>query len=293
MIVSASRRTDIPAFYARWFINRVREGFLQVSNPFNPKQIKTVSLAPEAVDCFVFWTKNPLPMLQYLDVLHNYHYYFLYTLNDYPTFIEAGLPSLENRIEACIRLAGKIGKERVVWRYDPILFIDDIDVNYHKKAFEHIITRLHNHTSKCTVSFVDLYSKTRRALGKISSVSHTNKIDLLSYLDSLCRTHDIALQTCSEDTDYSAIGIENGACIDAELISRLTGREVRYRKDRGQRQNCLCTKSVDIGVYNTCRYNCKYCYAIDVNSKHRNPDHDVHSTSLDGRNPTKELKICR
>lgn len=293
MIVSVSRRTDILAFYARWFVNRVRHGFVEVPNPFNPKQIKTVSLALSDVDCFVFWTKNPLPMLQFLDELAGYHYYFLFTLNNYPTSIEAGLPPLDNRIEAFCSLADKIGRNRVIWRYDPILFSENIDANYHKNAFEYIISRIHRHTSKCIVSFVDLYSKTKKALHGLNNISDTEKHDILYHFHSLCLDYGLDLQTCSEDVGSSSYPIKNGACIDAEMIFAIKNKKMKYSKDRGQRKNCLCTKSIDIGVYNTCIYNCKYCYAIDVNSKHRNPNHDVHSTSLNGRSTTKELEICR
>lgn len=149
MIISASRRTDIPAFYAPWFLNRLGEGHVLVPNPFNPRSVSRVSLRPDAVDCIVFWTKNPAPMLPRLGELNGFKYYFQFTLNPYGKDIERNLPSIEERIETFRKLSEMIGKERVVWRYDPILINETYDTRFHREAFARLARKLSNHTERC------------------------------------------------------------------------------------------------------------------------------------------------
>lgn len=164
MILSASRRTDIPNYYSDWFLHRIEEGFVYVRNPMNPHQISKINLSPEVVDCIVFWTKNPKPMLDRLAELKAYSYYFQFTLTGYGTDIEAGVPhKKESIIPTFQSLSGKIGKEKVIWRYDPILFTDKYTPEYHLKAFEQIASALHGYTNKCVISFVDTYVKNKKA----------------------------------------------------------------------------------------------------------------------------------
>ena len=154
MIISASRRTDIPNYYSEWFLNRIKEGYLYVRNPMNPCQISKIPLSPELVDCIVFWTKNPEPMLGRLEALKDYRYYFQFTLTGYGRDIEAGIPHKKNNmIPVFQRLSRMIGKERVIWRYDPILFTDRYTPDYHLSAFEQIAEALQEYTSKCVISF--------------------------------------------------------------------------------------------------------------------------------------------
>ena len=164
MIISASRRTDIPAFYSQWFFNRIKEGYVLVPNPYHPKMISKISLSPAVVDCFVFWTKNPAPMLNQLEKLQDYNYYFQFTLNPYGEKLENHLPSIDKRMDTFKKLADKIGRERVIWRYDPILRNEEYNVSFHQEAFARIAHELKDHTSKCMLGFIDHYPHIRNSI---------------------------------------------------------------------------------------------------------------------------------
>ena len=164
-IISVSRRTDIPAFYENWFFRNLKQGYVFVKNPYNSYQIKKISLKKEDVLCFVFWTKNPFPMFAKLDLLNEYNYYFLFTLNPYGNDIETNVPDKNRLIEIFRTLSEKIGKKRVIWRYDPILLSEKYDLEFHYRQFEFFVEKLHCHTEKCIISFIDFYKKTMNRQG--------------------------------------------------------------------------------------------------------------------------------
>jgi hypothetical protein len=263
LIISASRRTDIPAFYSDWFLRRLAAGFVLVPNPFFPQQLRRVDLAPEAVDCIVFWTKNPGPLLPRLDSLAGYCYYFHFTLNPYGPRIETALPEQPELIATFQALSERIGRERVVWRYDPILFSAAHGLNYHLEQFARLAERLGPYTERCVISFLDFYEKTVRNMAAVAPYDpgDAQLAELAAGLARIARDHGLVLETCCERLDLDAIGIRHGRCIDDRLIARLSPKPVRFRKASGQREGCGCVASVDIGVYNTCRHDCLYCYA--------------------------------
>ena len=156
MILSVSRRTDIPAFYSEWFFNRIKEGFVYVRNPLNIHLVSRISLDPKLIDCIVFWSKNPKPMLKRLDELKDYMYYFQFTINPYNEYLENRVPKKQQIIDTFHKLSSAIGPQRTIWRYDPILLTNDIDINYHVTYFEEIAKRLYGYTNTCVISFVDL-----------------------------------------------------------------------------------------------------------------------------------------
>lgn len=264
MILSVSRRTDIPAYYSEWFLNRIREGFLYVRNPLNPRQISRIELLPQTVDCIVFWTKNPIPMLNRLDELKEYAYYFQFTLTGYGKEIEANLPDKEEALIPAFReLSSIIGKERVIWRYDPILFTGKYSVERHLDTFERYSALLAGYTEKCVISFVDVYAKNRKgmeALG-LEEVSGEELQAFAKRIADMARAKGMRVATCAEAVDLEACGIEHNRCVDGELIERLTGYRIRAGKDKGQREGCGCVESMEVGTYNTCRNGCVYCYA--------------------------------
>ena len=263
MIVSVSRRTDIPAFYSEWFFNRLKEGFVYVVNPMNLKQVSKINLNPETVDCFVFWTKNAGPMLDRLNELRDYKYYFQYTITPYGKDVEEGIFNKKEIINSFKKLSETIGKERVILRYDPILLNSKYTIDYHCKAFERLCKILHNYTYKCVISFIDLYKKTERNTRGLNLIDMTtdNIKEISKKLSIIAYKYGIVLETCSEGYDLREFGIKKGKCIDDELISKITGYELNVKKDNTQRDGCGCVKSVDIGQYNTCRHHCLYCYA--------------------------------
>ena len=163
MILSVSRRTDIPNYYSQWFYNRIKEGFVYVRNPMNTHQVSRIEITPDVVDCIVFWTKNPEPMMERLEELSAYHYYFQFTLTGYGRDMEPGIPhKREKMIPVFQALSDRIGKEKVIWRYDPIIFSQRYTPEYHLKAFEQIAMALKGFTEKCVISFVDEYAKNRK-----------------------------------------------------------------------------------------------------------------------------------
>ena len=265
MIVSVSRRCDIPAYFADWFWGRLEAGYVLVRNPMNPHRVSRIALTPDVVDGFVFWTKNPLPMMDRLDELKQYPYYFQFTLTPYDTGVEENLPSKrEVLIPAFRRLSSMIGAERVIWRYDPILIGDRYTVAYHVEAFRAMCDRLAGYTDTCTVSFLDLYRniKSRIAPLGIRPPDSAEAEEIVCRFAEIAREYGLSVVTCAEDGDYSRWGIGHAACVDAQRLSRIGGIPLAVgKKDKNQRPACGCAESVDIGAYHTCANGCVYCYA--------------------------------
>lgn len=269
MIISASRRTDIPNYYHNWFFNRLHEGFALVRNPMNTHQVSKISLSPEVVDGVVFWTKNPSPMLESLNELKDYTYYFQFTLNAYGKDVEPNVPSKKDFVIPTFKqLSLKIGKERVVWRYDPIFFNSKYTVEYHCKYFEQLCSILHDYTEKCTVSFLDLYKKTERNIAglNIHSTTEEQKMTLMEHFSRIANKYKITIDTCAEDINFERFGIHHAHCIDKKRIEKIGSFRLSVEKDKSQRAACGCVASIDIGSYNTCKNGCLYCYA-NFNSK--------------------------
>lgn len=264
MILSVSRRTDIPNYYSEWFFNRVKEGFLYVRNPMNLRQLSKIDISTEAVDCIVFWTKNPEPMLDRLEELDGYRYYFQFTLTGYGKDIEPNVPHKKDKMLYVFqKLSQKIGSKNVIWRYDPILFTKSYTPEYHISAFRQIASALKGYTEKCVISFADVYAKNRKNM-EMLGVYEPKKTELNGFLKEIAETaraNGIVLASCSESADLSMYGIEHNCCIDKKLIEEITGYQIKAKKDKNQRIECGCVESVDVGTYNTCRNGCKYCYA--------------------------------
>lgn len=308
VIISASRSTDIPAFYAQWFINRLKAGYCVWYNPFNQKPT-FVSFAKCKV--VVFWTKNPKPIIPLLHELdeRGIHYYFQFTLNDYEKQgFEPNVPSIEQRVETFRQLSGLIGKEHVIWRFDPLVVTPQISVRDMLKKVWNVGNLLKGLTNKLVFSFIDIngYRKVQNNLVKETNHFSKETIEESEFTQqqmneiadglSTCRDKwqeegwDIQLATCAEQIDLDSYGIEHNRCIDGELMKRLwsNDKELLYYlnygelperdslfginfsrpplspeklKDKGQRKICGCMVSKDIGMYNTCRHFCVYCYA--------------------------------
>ena len=268
MIISASRRTDIPAYFTEWFLNRVKEGYAVVRNPMNAKQLSRISLDPELVDCIVFWTKNPVPLIPRLDELKDYCYYFQFTLTGYGKDIERNLPDKKKvLIPAFQQLADKIGPERVIWRYDPIMINNRYPLDWHYRAFEEIAGCLKGYTEKCVFSFVDDYFKIKKTLDDMGIYypSDEEMRDMAIRIREIAGANNMKVATCAEKIDLEDLGIDHNACIDKALVERLTGGKIKDTKknlkDAAQRNDCKCMPSKDIGCHNTCSNGCIYCYA--------------------------------
>ncbi len=289
-IISASQATDIPAFHGQWFMNRLHTGHVIWVNPFNNQQS---FISFEKAGAFVFWTKNPRPFFRHLSKLDELgiDYYFHYTLNDYADAgLEPFVPPLESRITAFKELSKRIGKEKVIWRFDPIVLGAGVNANTILLKIKNIGDQLANHTEKMVFSFVDIarYKKIQRNIirtGKnITEPSQQQMLELGQSIANLCRNWGISPATCAEAIDLSPLGISHNKCIDDKLLMRICS-EKNFRlksflnrfipqqhsllgeenctlpKDNGKQPGCGCAVSKDIGMYNTCPHMCVYCYA--------------------------------
>lgn len=293
MIISASRRTDIPAFYAKWFMNRIREGYCTVPNPYNPKQISHISLRPEDVDDIVFWTRYPQPLMPFLNELDDrgYRYYFLYTLMNNPRMLEPKSPSYQKSLNTFQRLSRRIGSEKVVWRYDPMVFTPVTDVSFHRETYQRIAEELRCHTNRSIISVLDIYRKTKKRLAllerngiHIMTPSDEELKKLLESIAASANLNGMKIQSCAEAVTSVWTGIPPGKCIDDGLIRSLFGRDVTYLKDPSQRPRCSCVASRDIGMYDSCLFGCVYCYATTRfdHARDRHSESDPRSPSLTG-----------
>lgn len=285
VIVSASRSTDIPAFYADWFVERLREGWCSWINPFNRQKFR---VSFDRTRMIVFWSKNPKPLLDRLGEIESLgfrNYYFQFTLNDYVREgLEPNVPPLEERIDTFKRLSDRVGKERVIWRYDPLLLTDTVSVDTLVDRIATIGRQLRGYTEKLVFSFIDIadYRKVKNNLAKLDCREFTNgdHVPFARGLSDLNRELGFELATCGELADLDMYGIKHNKCIDDGLIMRLfhddpalmefigaeydmfNGWQIKKsKKDKGQREACGCIPSKDIGMYNTCPHVCKYCYA--------------------------------
>ncbi len=261
MIVTASRRTDIPAFYSAWFLNRLKAGHVLVPNPRNPQRLGRVELSPRIVDCIVFWSKNPAPMFERLGEIESLGYPFIvhFTLTPYGRDIESGLPPKNTLLETFIELARRIGPQRVVWRYDPIIVDGRFSAAWHTERFDALCGVLHPHAHRCMVSFVDPY---KSIAGSFRAVIREEMRAVAAGLSRVAGGYGIALSTCAEEADLDEFGIGHGACVDKKHIEQVIGARLDVKTDMNQREMCLCAEAVDVGAYNTCPHGCRYCYAV-------------------------------
>jgi len=274
-IISASRRSDIPAFHADWFMTRIREGYFERVNPYNRRQVSRISLAPANVEAIVFWSKNPRPFLPHLAELDSrgYQYYFQFTLNPYGEEFEPGLPALRERIDTFRELAARIGPARVVWRYDPVILSSATPVAWHLEAVEELAAALRGRAERLVISFLDFYGKVRSRLEKLHRSSGIACADitlpgmeaqlerLAAGMGRIGAAHGLSVFSCAEEVALERFGIEHGSCIDGDMIRELRGGGGRFLRDKSQRPACRCARSVDMGVYDSCAYGCLYCYA--------------------------------
>jgi len=293
LIISASRSTDIPAFYSNWFMERLRQGYVRWKSPFGGKP-GYVSFAKARV--FVFWSKNPAPFFPVLDMLDRagYGYYFLFTLNDYDAEgIEPNVPSADERIRTFIRLSRRIGKGRVVWRSDPLVLSDRVSVGDLLEKVRSVGDRIAPFTERLVFSFVDIgkYAKVRRNLqaGGFDGLREFTEDEVLEFCEGLATLNKcwgLSVSACAERRDLTTFGIGPGQCISYELLSKEFGDDAELReflhpggqqhvltgngdvpdlslrlRDPGQRNTCRCIVSKDIGQYSTCMHLCAYCYA--------------------------------
>ena len=261
MIINTGCRTDIPAFYAKWLMNRIREGYVLVRNPYNPNQVTKYNLSPEVVDCLAFCTKNPEPMLTYLDELDMYKQYWFVTITPYGKDIEPNVPDKKKVIESFKKLSEHIGVDSIGWRYDPIFIGNGFDVNKHIACFEKMAKELKGYTHNCTISFLDLYEKVKRNAPNIKPPTREEQIEMAKAFSKIGKENNMVIHACCEKTYLSQYGLQCNGCMSQEIVEKAINNTLQPPKRKNLRQECNCLMGNDIGAYNTCGHLCKYCYA--------------------------------
>lgn len=261
MIINTGQRTDIPAFYARWFLKRLQAGFVCVRNPYNPSQVSRYRLSPDVVDCIGFCTKNPLPMLPYLDRLQDYGQYWYVSITPYGRDLEPNVPDKHLLLDAFRQLSQKVGKLRVGWRYDPILLTDRYTPEYHLRAFRTMAEALAGFTDTVVISFVDCYPKVLQNFPELQAVPRAVRLQLGQELVRIAADCGMGLRTCAEGDELAPYGADCSGCMKLSDYERAIGKTLLAPKRKGARAECACYLGCDIGAYSTCRHFCRYCYA--------------------------------
>lgn len=286
MIINTGMRTDIPAFYHEWLINRIREGFVLVRNPYNPSQVTRYSLSPEVVDLIAFCTKNPAPMLEHMDVLKPYGQYWFVTITPYGKDIEPNVPDKRKVMEDFRKLSDIVGVDCVGWRYDPIFVDDRRTVEWHIAQFEQMAEMLSGYTKTCVISFIDLYKKVERNFPEAREVYQKDRLTIGKAFIEIAKRHDITIRPCAEGNDLEAYGADCSGCMTVKTFeTALQERLDVPKQSRNQRNNqCACLLGTDIGAYDTCSHLCRYCYANTnaVYVKENRKKHDPMSPFLIG-----------
>ncbi len=284
MIINTGQRTDIPAFYAEWFANRLREGFVCVRNPYNPVQVSRYRLHPDVVDVIGFCTKNPAPMFPYMDFLKDYGQYWFVTITPYGKDIEPNVPDKHKLLSDFQKLSGLVGVPSIGWRYDPIFISDRYTEEYHLHAFEQIASALDGYTKTVVISFIDLYPKVKRNFPEAKEVTKQQRIRLGGSFIEIAASHGMTVKPCAEGTELAAYGADCSGCMTIKTYEEAIGKRLIAPKKKGARAECACYLACDIGAYNTCRHLCRYCYANAENAKviKLSKQHDVNSPFLIG-----------
>lgn len=262
MIINTGSRTDIPAFYSEWFYNRVRAGEVLVRNPFNLNAVTRYRLDPDVVDVLAFCTKNPAPMLPKLQELQEYRQLWHVSITPYGKDIEPGVPDKHAVLASFRELSKAVGKNHVVWRYDPIFLSDRYTMEYHFRAFETMAAELEGYTSQVIFSFIDLYQKTRKNFPEVREVYEPEQDAMAETLASIAKQHGMQLIACLEDARFQTFGVDVSGCMTKEKVEDAFRIRLDIPKNKAQtREGCACLLGGDIGMYNTCSHFCRYCYA--------------------------------
>ena len=261
MIINTGQRTDIPAFYAEWFANRLREGFVCVRNPYNRDQVSRYRLDPSVVDVIGFCTKNPAPMFPYMDLLRDYGQFWYVTLTSYGRDIEPNVPDKHRLIGDFKRLSEIVGTDCIGWRYDPIFLSERYTPEYHLHAFEQIAGALSGYTKTVVISFIDLYPKVRRNYPEAREVPKDERLHIGKRIIEIASACGMTVRPCAEGDELAAFGADCSGCMKISDYENAIGKKLIVPKKKGARAECACYLSCDIGAYNTCRHLCRYCYA--------------------------------
>ena len=278
MIIQTGMRTDIPAFYSEWFANRLKEGYVLTRNPYNPTSVTKYSLKPDVVDLIAFCSKNPGPMLKYMDLLTPYAgTYWFVTITPYGRDYEPYVPKIDRVIEDFKTISSIVGPDSMGWRYDPIFVNTDYTVEKHLEMFEYIAERLEGCTKTCVISFIDLYQKVRKNFPDVRRVAEADRLYLGEHMVKLAGNYGMTVKPCAEGPELEQFGADCRGCMTKDVYEKAIGLSMDFPKKKSLRTECECFMGNDIGAYNTCPHMCRYCYAnydemiVRENYRHHDP----------------------
>lgn len=277
MIINTGMRTDIPAFYAKWLLNRIKDGYVYVRNPYYRNLVTKYSLSPEVVDCLAFCTKNPRPLISHLSELDKYKQFWFVTITPYGKDIEMNVPNKKQVINDFKKLSEHLGKNSVAIRYDPIFINEKFNVNMHIKCFEKLLSELNGYTEDCTISFLDMYEKVKRNAPNLRPPTIAEQIEIAKAFSKIGKQNNITIHACCERKYLQDYGLDITGCMSRQIIEKAIKNKLNVLKNSKRRQ-CNCLMGNDIGAYNSCMHLCKYCYAnanqelVKENIKRHNPN---------------------
>ena len=268
MIINTGGRTDTVQYYTDWLMRRFEEGYALTRNPLFPTKVNRYELDPKVVDCVVFCSKNYQPILPRLhEITDRFNTYFHCTITAYGRDIEPGVPPIDESMATLIELSQLVGRQRVSWRYDPVLLTRDYTIQRHLETFDRMARVLAPHIDRCVFSFVEMYKKLRFNMPELIPLSVEDMDELARGLGSIAATYGMRIQTCGTNGDFSRYGIQSSGCMTLDILGEANGVAFKNRKHKGMRQGCHCIESRDIGAYDTCLNGCKYCYANQTPQK--------------------------
>lgn len=285
MILNTGARTDTVQYFTPWLLKRFEEGYVYTRNPLFPNKVTKYVLSPDKIDVVMFCSKNYAPILPRLhEITDKYRTYFHYTITSYGNDVEPGVPSVDDSIKTLKELEKIAGKNRIAWRYDPVLLTKDYTIERHLDTFERMAQQLAPHIDRCIFSFVEMYKKLEVNMPEIIPMTAADKDRIAKGLGEIAAKYGIWLQTCGTYGDFSRYGIHPSGCATLEILGKANGCEFRDIKHKGLREGCRCIESRDIGAYDTCLNGCKYCYANKSPQKARDNFklHDPNSPLLLG-----------
>lgn len=262
MIINTGGRTDTVQYYTDWLLRRFSEGYVLSRNPLFPNKVTRYELNPDKVDCVVFCSKNYKPILPRLhEITDRFNTYFHYTITAYGKDVEPGVPCIEESIKTLIELSKVVGKQRIAWRYDPVLLTKKYTIQRHMEIFEQMARLLSPYIDRCIFSFVEMYKKLEVNMPELILLCEQDRDTLAQGLGTIAGNYGITIQTCGTNGDYTRYGIQSSGCMTLDILGKANKITFKNLKHRGTRQGCHCIESRDVGAYDTCLNGCKYCYA--------------------------------
>lgn len=262
MIINTGSRTDTVQYYTEWLLKRFEEGFVYSRNPMFPNKVTKYELNPEILDCVIFCSKNYEPILPYIESITNrFNTYFHYTITAYGKDIEPKVPSIDKSIETLIKLSEIVGKQRIAWRYDPILLTEKYTKEVHYNTFDYMAEKISPHIDRCIFSFVEMYKKLKVNMPEIILLNENDKNEIAKNIGGISKKYNMIIQTCATNGNYEQFNIKPSGCMTSEILGTANNITFKKIKHSGNRQSCNCMENRNIGDYDTCPNGCKYCYA--------------------------------